>query len=159
MTPVGDKNAALVMDEGIPLGNSEDVFTKRSLHVKIGNKPTEPIPVFMSESFGVEICEYQTALTAFGGGSVTALSVTVPAAVTWYVSSVHCSCSQPVKFTIKKASSVLGVRRTTPAGHDSDLIFEPKFPIIGGTVLTVVVTSQSFVPQCVVDVTLMASEI
>lgn len=33
------------MDRGDPVGNSADVFGRRSLHVKIGNKPSEPIPV------------------------------------------------------------------------------------------------------------------
>lgn len=37
--------SSLVMDRSNPLGNSEDIFLRRSLHVKIGNKLNEPIPV------------------------------------------------------------------------------------------------------------------
>lgn len=33
------------MDRGIPLGNSLDTFSRRSLHVKIGNSSGEAIPV------------------------------------------------------------------------------------------------------------------
>ncbi len=35
----------LVMDDSNPLGNTEDVFNKRALHVKVGNSSLEPIPV------------------------------------------------------------------------------------------------------------------
>lgn len=37
--------AALTMDRGLSIGNSEDTFGRRAAHVKIGNKITEPIPV------------------------------------------------------------------------------------------------------------------
>jgi hypothetical protein len=35
----------LLMDRAYPLGNSEDDFLRRALHVKIGNKITEPLPM------------------------------------------------------------------------------------------------------------------
>jgi len=38
-------NSSLIMDRGIPLGNSEDIDQRRALHVKIKNKNSEPIPV------------------------------------------------------------------------------------------------------------------
>jgi len=38
-------NASLLMDRGLPLGNSEDVDLRRALHVKVKNKGTEPIPI------------------------------------------------------------------------------------------------------------------
>lgn len=37
--------AALTMDRGIPLGNSLDTFSRRALHVLVGNSSGEPIPV------------------------------------------------------------------------------------------------------------------
>lgn len=37
--------AAVKQDRGLPIGNSEDTFGRRSAHVKIGNKITEPVPV------------------------------------------------------------------------------------------------------------------
>lgn len=38
-------NSSLLMDRGIPLGNSEDTFGRRALHTKVANDVTEPIPV------------------------------------------------------------------------------------------------------------------
>jgi hypothetical protein len=38
-------HAALAMDRGEPLGNSLDAFNRRALHVKVGNKTGEAIPV------------------------------------------------------------------------------------------------------------------
>lgn len=37
--------APLTMDRSEPVGNTEDTFGRRAHHVKIGNKPTEPVPV------------------------------------------------------------------------------------------------------------------
>lgn len=42
--------SALVMDRSDPLGNSEDNLGRRALHVKIGNKPGEPIPIYVGDS-------------------------------------------------------------------------------------------------------------
>lgn len=35
----------VLMDRGTTLGNSEDTFGRRALHVKVGNKASEQIPV------------------------------------------------------------------------------------------------------------------
>lgn len=35
--------AALIMDRSMPVGNSEDVFARRAIHVKVGNRPDEPV--------------------------------------------------------------------------------------------------------------------
>lgn len=37
--------SALTQDRGLPIGNSEDTFGRRSAHVKIGNLPSEPVPI------------------------------------------------------------------------------------------------------------------
>lgn len=37
--------STLFMDRSYPVGNSDDVFSRRAAHVKIGNKLSEPIPV------------------------------------------------------------------------------------------------------------------
>jgi hypothetical protein len=42
--------STLLMDRGQPLGNSEDSFTRRALHVKVGNKNTEAIPVTITNA-------------------------------------------------------------------------------------------------------------
>ena len=36
---------ALAMDRSEPVGNSIDIFSRRALHVKIGNTASEPIPI------------------------------------------------------------------------------------------------------------------
>lgn len=41
--------AALVMDRSEALGNSEDVDTRRALHVKVKNKLDEPVPILGSK--------------------------------------------------------------------------------------------------------------
>lgn len=38
-------SAQLFMDRSTPLGNSEDTFSRRALHTKVGNKADEPVPV------------------------------------------------------------------------------------------------------------------
>ena len=44
--PIEDvSNSPLYMDRSLPLGNSQDTFSRRALHVKIGNSNAEPIPI------------------------------------------------------------------------------------------------------------------
>jgi hypothetical protein len=38
-------NSALIMDRGQPIGNTDDTFGRRAVHVKIGNKTDEPITI------------------------------------------------------------------------------------------------------------------
>lgn len=42
--------STLLMDRALPIGNSEDTFSRRALHVKIGNKTTEAIPVTITNA-------------------------------------------------------------------------------------------------------------
>lgn len=45
---VGNEDPALshlLMDRGDPVGNSPDAFGRRAVHVKVGNTPSEPIPI------------------------------------------------------------------------------------------------------------------
>jgi hypothetical protein len=59
-TPV---QSALFMDRDSSLGNSEDTFLRRALHVKVGNKTSEPIPTSEQESQNLKITNHTTSVT------------------------------------------------------------------------------------------------
>lgn len=78
-------NSALLMDRGLPLGNSLDVFSRRALHVKIANLLTESVPVltrFIRDGVVVSVLE-DTAVPANGVAlPVKLMGVTGPVNIT-----------------------------------------------------------------------------
>ena len=155
----GPDNSALIMDLGIPLGNSEDVFLKQALHVKVGNKPSEPIPTYAVDTPGTEEVEFGTANTALGGGSVDLINVTVPVGATWYPGLIQNSCRCDAQFEIRIDGSLIGRVRTGPGCHNAPFSFDPKLPIQGGTSVKVSVVTSSYVPQTTADSTFTYAEI
>lgn len=55
--------STLLMDRSEPLGNSEDTFARRALHTKVGNKLTEPVPVFNVSGLTPSMANYPILAT------------------------------------------------------------------------------------------------
>lgn len=55
-------NASLLMDRGLPLGNSLDTVGRRALHVKVRNLVSEPIPVDVEGSSGLATTGLQDSI-------------------------------------------------------------------------------------------------
>lgn len=70
------------MDRGLPIGNSPDAFSRRAAHVKVGNKSTEPIPVFLTNAVTgqTRVDVYSETLALAAGTETTIASYTVPPA-------------------------------------------------------------------------------
>lgn len=80
--------AALQMDRGLPLGNSDDAFSRRALHTKIGNKTTEAIPVFLTNPgpSAAQVKNIYDQIPPLADGTETPIvSYTVPVGKTFYV--------------------------------------------------------------------------
>jgi hypothetical protein len=150
-------NSALLMDRGLPIGNSEDVFLRRAAHVKIGNKPSEAIPVTMYEVSGDEVLRFAENLTS-PGAPVTIFSEAVPAGKTWYLSEFCVGCPTDARFDVLVDSDVVLRLRTGPASKTTPYTFSPKQPILEGAVISVVCTVPSYAPQSSCETTFQAVE-
>ena len=136
-------NSALIMDRGLPLGNSEDAFLRRALHVKVANKTSEPVPVYYVETPGDERLFPVRAITT-PGAELSLINQTVPLNKTWYLSQVEASCSQDAVFNLYVNGGFVGAKRTGPGVLNAVFIFSPKFPISSGDTIEVKVLSASY---------------
>lgn len=108
-------NSALLMDRGKPIGNTEDVFGRRAAHVKIGNLPDEPIPVFVTSSTAASesvVSVYGQSLAVPANTPTTVLSYTVPSGFVAHLERVECSGSNIGTYELIKNGVTLGKRRT-----------------------------------------------
>lgn len=155
----GPGQFALLMENGIPLGVTPDVFGKEALHVKVGNKSNEPIPVYVTQSVpGTEKMFFAELPTALGGGTVSLVSQTVPAGMTWVLGSAPCSCRFEAVFTIKINAAAKVKIRTGPGQPTAPFSFIPLQPIQEGDSIEIEVTTASYVPPTDASVTLMLVE-
>jgi hypothetical protein len=150
---------ALLMENGIPIGVTPDAFGKEALHVKVGNKPNEPIPVYVTQSVpGVEKMLYGEGVTTPGGGTISLISQTVPAGLTWVLGSAPCSCGFEAVFSIKINSVIKAKVRTGPGQPTAPFSFNPFQPIQEGDSIEIEVTTAAHVPQTDASTTLMLVE-
>lgn len=154
-----DGTFAFLLEQGVPIGVTTDVFEKEAHHVKIGNKANEPIPVSISSSStGVQKNFYGTSATTLGGGPVTLISLIVPLTKTWSLNALSFSCSFEARFTIKINSVVEGRARTGPGQYTAPFSFLPNLPTQGGDSIEIEVETSAFVPVTDADATLMLLE-
>ena len=157
MADESPSTAALTMDRGLNLGNSEDRFLRRALHVKVSNKSSEPLPITYIETPGDEILIPARALTTPGSEQVL-ISQTVPANKKWFLSQVESSCSQDAVFNLYVNGGFIGAKRTGPGVLNALFIFSPRFPISSGDTIEVKVLSASYASASDADATLMVVE-
>lgn len=104
------------MDRPQPLGNSIDTFTRRALHVKIGNLSTEPVPVaIVSENIG-EVKNLFAELSSVANGVPTdILTYTVPADF-FYLSLIEAAGTNIAAYQILKNGTVIASQWTYFSG-------------------------------------------
>lgn len=132
-------NAALLVDRALPLGNSLDTFARRALHVKIGNKETEAIPVFVTDSAGgteVFLDAFDEATTP--GAEQTLLSSVVPALTARKLHSVDVSCRAEGQWRLEADGEVVASGRTCAAAPNDRFIFQVPRAIAPGVALELI---------------------
>jgi len=88
------------MDDSRPLGNTQDVFNKRALHVKIGNSSSEAVPVSISE-IGTPFFVDAPAQTTTPGTEQLLLTTTNAANETLYLKKIDVICRTEGTFKCK----------------------------------------------------------
>jgi len=100
--------AGLAMDRGLAVGNSEDAFTRRALHVKVGNKISEPIPVYISATrIGTVVNNYDEILLVPSGVLTTITTYSVPLSKTFYMERVTVSGTNIAEYRVSINGVVL----------------------------------------------------
>jgi hypothetical protein len=157
--PEGKDVSSLSMDTALPLGNSEDTFIRRALHVKIGNKTTEPIPVFVAdEEPGVPFFDEGFDVTD-PGNDVTLITTTVPALTTRNLFRIIVTCRIEGVMTILDGATQIGSGRTGAAKPDSVIEWNPRRPVSTGNTITVKFKARTGSAVSDVEAYLMASDI
>jgi hypothetical protein len=145
----------LQVDRGLPLGNSDDAFGRRSVHTKIGNKPTEPIPV------GNPGTPYfkDGASPTDPGNPVTLIDDTVPLGTTRMLSQILASCSVSGYLEVTAAGQVIATGRTAPGKTDILIPFNPPRPIPENIELKVTFTARLSTPVASVESYIQANDV
>lgn len=140
-TPV---TAALSMDRGNPLGNSEDVFLRRALHVKVGNKPGESIPVYEATPGTPFFAEADQVITP--GVEQELISCVVPAAISRELMRLSVICRQEGSFDVLAGAVKIGSGRTGAAIPNVSFVWTPGRPISAGITIKVKFTARTGAP-------------
>ncbi len=106
--------SALTMDRGYPLGNSEDIDGRRALHVKVKNKLSEAIPVFLTNpDLATEpINQFNDITNVASGSEAEIVSYTVPPATQFYLNFCQFSGENIAKYSVYIDSILIGTSRT-----------------------------------------------
>ena len=105
----------LAMDRSEPLGNSADVFSRRALHVKIANKPSEPFPVYITDPVVPSdqvINVFDLIAGVVAGVETTIVTYTVPANKKFEISRVQFSGTNISTFFVYVNASIIATTRT-----------------------------------------------
>lgn len=112
--------STLLMDRSDTLGNSQDVFSRRSLHVKIGNQDTEAIPVYVTDSPPTTpntVITIFNAITNVSTNNLTTLvTYTVPALKTFNLQKIIVSGSNIAQYDFFVDSNQIARQRTYFSG-------------------------------------------
>lgn len=137
----------LLMDRTGTLGNSEDVFLRRALHTKVGNKPTEPVPIYIV---------VQPGNTFFADGEnntdpdqdVSLLSGTLDEETLF--SKLLVSCRIESFIALKVDGITVATLRTGAATPNASFSWEPKrtFPAGAQYELTIKARAESPISSC-----------
>jgi hypothetical protein len=156
--PEIDANAALSMDRGIPLGNSLDTFNRRALHVKVGNKVTEPIPVYIADSEPGTPIFFDDNRNTTPGVTQSLISFVVPAHISRDLYSCVVVCRSHGYWRLTLNSRLIASGRTGPAQANTTFDWKPRRTVSSGD--SIELTFQSVADSSVkgVEAYLMASD-
>jgi len=144
MCPSGDANSALLMDEGLPLGNTEDRFTRRALHVKIGNQDAEAVPVYITQG-GTPRNIYSEALAVPSGSETAVVTYTVPVGKTLHLFRAQFSGENIATYRVKIDGTTVALQRQWwTDGLSGEIRFDAGrgLPCPAGSVVTVTALHQ-----------------
>jgi hypothetical protein len=138
-----ETNSALIMDRGLPLGNSDDTFGRRALHVKVGNKATEPIPVTVTGGVAGTPFYADAQTSSTPGVEQTLITAATPASPARSLDSVVVACRTEGRFTISDGATIIGSGRTGPATPNARFSFSPRRTVTASGTVTVKFTARS----------------
>jgi hypothetical protein len=139
----------LSMDRGKSLGNSEDVFGRRALHVKIGNKSSEPVPVYITDqAFGIN--QNFSLIAEINPSEIKFFEVTTPIDILRTAKQISVSCRREGLLKIFIDSIQVGSLRTGPACLNASLNLQEK-EVVAGKKIKVEFSLESFAPKCEVE--------
>jgi len=125
-TPI---QADLRMDRSDPLGNSTDVWGRRALHVKIGNRDYEPIPVYITTSNGGDEKHFQFAGSTNPGTTQTIFNIATPLGKRREVHRIVVACRRELKFKVYDDTTLIGSGFTGPQQQNINLAYSPPYVI------------------------------
>lgn len=148
--------SSLLMDRSSPLGNSEDVFQRRALHVKIGNSLSEPIPVSITDATPGQdfFASIETATTP--GVQQTLITDINPGPVKRNIMQVSVSCRFEGKAEIRINGTIIGSMRTGGSTPNPSFKWSVPKPYATGETLTVTFKSRTGSPISDVECYVMA---
>lgn len=111
------------MDRPGSLGNSVDAFGRRALHTKIGNKPNESIPVYITTPAGEEFFAQVQETTDPGNDKII---LTGQFTNETLLSKLDVSCRAETKITFSVDGEFIAALRTGAAKPNASFQWEPK---------------------------------
>jgi hypothetical protein len=138
----------LDMDRGEPLGNSEDTFGRRALHVKIGNKDTESIPVRVVSGSGVAK-SFPVTIATTPGTEQTVITETVPVGKKWTLVSLQGVSNFATtyrSFLDDTPDVLIGSTRTGPGKPSARFEFDDTQKLSSGATVLVKLKAGAWTP-------------
>jgi len=147
-------NYSVLMDRGLALGNSEDRFLRRALHVKIANKDNESIPITFDEGEELNI---DASLMVAGGTSANLITYTVPSNKILKLSRIIVVSRFQSVFEILKGSQIIGVVITNASKTKDVFEFLPTRKIFANETVSVNIELRNNAPTAKVYAFLQGS--
>ncbi len=98
---------ALAMDRSEPVGNSIDIFSRRALHVKIGNTASEPIPITTVPGAFNQVSMYAEALAVPASTLTVIQTYIVPLGQTFFFEKCAVSGENIARYTLKVGATTI----------------------------------------------------
>lgn len=129
--------AALVMDRGVPLGNSVGIDGRRALHVKIRNKLTEPLPVAVVPAQPENFTVYNEVLAVPTSSETTILTYTVPADTESILKKIFTNADVIAEYRVKLNGTTFAKKFSYYTQYYCDFDFSDGLNFDAGDVITV----------------------
>lgn len=141
---------ALAMDRSEPVGNSIDIFSRRALHVKIGNTAAEPVYITATDPIPIttvpgaynQVSMYAEVLAVPSSMLTTIQTYIVPMGQTFYFERCNVSGENIARYTLKVGATTIDSAYTWFAeGLSYTFNFASQmttgYPITGGSTFSI----------------------
>jgi len=150
--------SSLLMDDSRPLGNTQDVFNKRALHVKIGNSSSEAVPVSISE-IGTPFFVDAPAQTTTPGTEQLLLTTTNAANETLYLKKIDVICRTEGTFKCKIDGSIVASGRTGAAKPTALFVWQITRQVSPSSTFEIYFTARTGAPASDVEAYLQGTKV